>query len=387
MKSILKLNDISPIADKVFDNSYEYSKNAENPIGIILRSYKMHDYPLNDELLAVARAGAGVNNIPIAKCSEKGIVVFNTPGANANAVKEHVITALLISSRKICESYDWCKTLKDNCDDVSKTVESGKNAFIGPELYGKKIAVVGLGAIGAMVANTCIDLGMEVYGYDPFISIDAAWRLSRAVKHITDFNELISNCDYITLHIPYNDKTKELIDSSSLSRMKQGVRIINCARGELVDNEAIINAVKSGKVAKYVTDFPTTSLLGIDNIIPIPHLGASTPEAEDNCALSAARELKDYIENGNIVNSVNFPRLTQSRQGVMRITAIHKNIKNVLSSITTLLGNSNVNIANLLNSNSGEYAYTIVDCDDEVTNSVIENLKKIEGIIRVRVIK
>ena len=387
MKGILKLNEISPVADKVFDSSYDYSKTAENPIGIILRSYKMHDYPLNDELLAVARAGAGVNNIPIDKCSEKGVVVFNTPGANANAVKELVLCALLMSSRKIAKGYEYAQSLKGKGAEVGKLVESGKNAFVGPELHDKKIAIVGLGAIGAYVANACVSLGMEVYGYDPYISIDAAWRLSRAVKHVTDFNELISNCDYLSLHIPLTPKTKHLIDSAAISRMKHGVRIVNCARGELVDNEAILKAIEDGQVASYFTDFPTDELLGVDGITPLPHLGASTPEAEDNCALAAAKQLKDFIENGNITNSVNFPSLSQTRHGVMRICVIHKNVKNILSNITSLLANDNVNISNLLNSSKGDYAYTIVDCDTEAGKEIKEEIETIEGVIKARIIK
>lgn len=386
MKRILKLNEISPVADKIFANGYEYSKNVENPTGIILRSYKMHDYPLNEKLLGVARAGAGVNNIPIEKCTGKGIVVFNTPGANANAVKELVIMALLMSSRKINEAMDWVQSVKGEAD-VAKLAEKNKNKFVGPEIYGKKLAVIGLGAIGAMVANSAVDLGMEVYGYDPYISVDSAWRLSRAVHHVTNFDELVTNCDYITLHVPLTSTNKDLIDASAISRMKNGVRIINCARGGLVNNEDVVNGIASGKVERYFTDFIDDSLLGNPKVIAIPHLGASTPEAEDNCAMNAARELRDYIENGNIVNSVNFPRVFQARQGTMRLTFIHKNIKNTLSLITTILAENEINIENLINNNNGNYAYTIVDVDNEVSKDTIDKFKKIEGIIRVRAIQ
>lgn len=387
MRNILKLNDISPVADSIFNENYEYSKTAVNPAGIILRSFKMHDYPLNEELLAVARAGAGVNNIPIEKCTEKGIVVFNTPGANANAVKEHVITALIMMSRQIPQAIDWCKTLKGKGADVPKLVEAGKNEFVGPEIYGKKLAVVGLGAIGAMVANTAVSLGMDVYGYDPFLSIDSAWSLSRSIKHVTDFNTLISNCDYLTLHIPLTEKTKEIIDKTAISRMKAGVRIVNCARGELVSTKDILSAIKENKVGGYFTDFPEDELIGEQNVICVPHLGASTPEAEDNCAYAAAKQLREYIENGNIKNSVNFPDCNQQRQGICRLTFIHKNIKNILNQMTTLLSEKEINIANLLNNNNGDYAYTIVDIDGDVEMSTLESFKSIEGMIRVRVIR
>ncbi|MEG2002788.1 MAG: 3-phosphoglycerate dehydrogenase family protein [Clostridia bacterium] len=387
MKNILKLNDISPVADGIFNENYEYSKTATNPVGIILRSFKMQDYPLNDELLAVARAGAGVNNIPIPKCTEKGIVVFNTPGANANAVKEHVLLAMLMLSRKIPDSIEWCKTLKGKGADVAKLVESGKNEFVGPELYGKKLAVVGLGAIGAMVANAAVSLGMEVYGYDPFLSIDSAWNLSRSIKHVTDFNALISNCDYLTLHIPMTEKTRDLIDKVSISRMKPGVRIVNCARGELVNSKDILAAIKENKVAGYFTDFPDDDLICENKVICIPHLGASTPEAEDNCAYAAAKQLREYIENGNIINSVNFPNCNQPRQGVCRLALIHKNVKNILNQITNLLSEKEINIANLLNNNNGDFAYTIVDLDSDIDMSAIESFKAIDGMIRVRLIR
>ncbi len=320
MKAILKLNDISPVADYVFEKGYEYSKNVENPVGIMLRSFKMHNYDFNKELLAIARCGAGVNNIPVEVCSEKGIIVFNTPGANANAVKELVILAMLMSARRISPALDFVYSLKDKGEEVAKLVESGKTSFVGPELYGKKLAVIGLGAIGAMVANSAVELGMDVYGYDPFISVDAAWSLSQAVKHVTDFNELISKADYITLHIPFTKNTRDIINKASIAKMKNGVKIINCARGELVSNEDIVEAVKEKKVSTYFTDFPTAEVIGVEGIIALPHLGASTPEAEDNCALLASKQLVDFIENGNIVNSVNFPKTVQPRQGKTRLT-------------------------------------------------------------------
>ena len=388
MKKILKLNEISPIADRIFNvNNYSYSKDEVNPEGIMLRSFKMHDYELNENLLGVARCGAGVNNIPIEKCTEKGVVVFNTPGANANAVKEHVLLALLMTSRKIAQSIDWVNTLQGKGADVPKLVESGKGAFVGPELYGKKLAVMGLGAIGAMVANLGISLGMEVYGYDPYISIDSAWNLSRSIKHVTNFDELISNCDYLTLHLPLTKTTKEIINTSTISKMKPDVKIINCARGELVCDDDIINAIETNKVGAYFTDFPNDKLIGKDNIIAIPHLGASTPEAEDNCAFAAAKALYDFIENGNITNSVNFPNCYQTRQGVARLTLIHKNIKNTLNKITQKLAENEINIANLLNNNNGDYAYTVIDIDSDIDVSVVNSFNEIEGMLRVRIIR
>ncbi len=388
MNKILKLNDISPVADSVFDtNIYNYSKNEVNPQGIMLRSFKMHDYELQENLLAIARCGAGVNNIPVEKCTEKGVVVFNTPGANANAVKEHVLLALLMTSRKIAQSIAWVNTLKDKGNDVPKLVELGKGEFVGPELYKKKLAVVGLGAIGALVANLGISLGMEVYGYDPFISIDSAWNLSRSVKHVTDFDELISSCDYLTLHLPLTETTNEIINSTTIGKMKPDVKIINCARGELVCDDDIITAISNNKAGAYFTDFPNAKLIGKDNIITLPHLGASTPEAEDNCAYAAAKALTDYIENGNITNSVNFPYCNLPRQGIARLTLIHANIKSILNKITQKISDSELNISNLLNKNNGEYAYTVIDIDSDIDSAVIDGLKEIEGMIRVRIIR
>ena len=386
MRKILKLNEISPVANGYF-KGYEYSKDVENPDGIMLRSFKMHDYELPTSLLAIARAGAGVNNIPIEKCTDKGIVVFNTPGANANAVKELVICALLLTSRKVLPSYVWSQNQKGKGADVPKLVEKEKSLFVGPELVGKKIGVVGLGAIGALVANACLDLGMEVMGYDPHISVDAAWGLSKQVEHITDFGYLISNCDYITLHVPLIPSTKELINEESISKMKNGARIINCSRGELVNNNDIVKAVQNSKISSYFTDFPSDELLGVENILTIPHLGASTPEAEDNCAILAARQIVDYIENGNISNSVNFPSVSIPKSGDFRFAVVHKNVKNVISQLTVLMSTLELNIANMANASKGEYAYTLFDVDGDMSNTDAMKFMEIENVIKVRIIR
>lgn len=386
MTDILKLNEISPVADEAFNSSYNLVKSSKAPVGILLRSFNMLQYELNKELLAIARAGAGVNNIPIDKCTRTGVVVFNTPGANANAVKELVICGMLIASRKILRAIDWTKSLKGKGAEVAPLVEKGKNSFVGAEIAGKKLGVIGLGAIGALVSNAAADLGMDVLGYDPFISVDSAWGLSRNVKRITDLNQLFAQSDYISVHVPYNANTKGLINSDTIAKMKNGVIIINCSRGELVDNASIISEVKSGKVARYVTDFPSDELIDVENIICIPHLGASTPEAEDNCAVAAARELADYIENGNICNSVNYPSCSMARSGVSRVTIIHLNIKDMINKITTIVSGSNHNISNFVNKSQGEYAYSILDIDDNADENLKNALENIDGVIKVRLI-
>lgn len=387
MVKILKLNEISPVANKVFPSNYDVAKDVQNPDGIMLRSFNMHEYPLNNELLAVARAGAGTNNIPIDKCSAQGVVVFNTPGANANAVKELVLTSLLLSSRKIIPAIEWAKTLKGQGDQVGKLVEKGKNNFVGPELLGKKLGVIGLGAIGALVANSAIHLRMDVLGYDPYISVDSAWTLSRGVKRITDMTELLKECDYISIHVPLTSNNKYMFNEETFSIMKSGAVLINCSRGELVDNGALLKAVESGKIARYVTDFPAEELLDKENIICIPHLGASTPEAEDNCAFMAAQELVDYIENGNISNSVNFPPCHANKTGKVRITLHHLNQKDILSKLTAALSSKGQNIANLINKSQGDYAYTIVDVDSDVDSALAAELGKISGVTKVRIIR
>lgn len=354
----------------------------------MLRSFKMQGYELAPETIAIARAGAGVNNIPVEEYAKSGVVVFNTPGANANAVKELVIAALLLGSRKIVNAIEWAKTLKGQGDEVGKLVEKGKSQFVGGEIEGKKLGIIGLGAIGAKVANAALGLGMDVIGYDPFLSVGAALKLSRHVAVVKDIDEIFKKCDYITIHIPYiAAQNKGFINAGNLRKMKDGVVIVNCARGELVDNADIIKAVESGKVARYVVDFPADELLGVDNIICIPHLGASTPEAEDNCAIMAAKELIDYIENGNIVNSVNYPACAMPRTTNYRLLILHKNISNILAQITGTVGAQGVNIANMSNQSKGEYAATLLDLENDVTDSAIKTISAIDGIIKVRVIK
>ena len=382
MYNILKLNEISPLVNNVLTNDYNLTNECATPDGIMLRSFKMHDYPIPESLLAVARAGAGVNNIPLDKMTDNGIVVFNTPGANANAVKELVLTDMLISNRKIADAIDWTNKL-DPQSDVAALVEKGKKAFIGPEIFGKTLGVVGLGAIGRMVANACIDLGMSVIGYDPYLSEDAAKALNNNVKVTKDLNDIFKNSDYITVHVPLTDSTKYMINKDSIAIMKDNVRIINCARGELVNNADIIEACEQGKVAKYVTDFPCGELLGKKNIIAIPHLGASTPEAEDNCAVMAANELKDYLENGNIVNSVNFPRITVAKTNNDRLTIAYKNNDNMASEVTALVSS---NMANIATATRGNVGYIIIDLKKSIDSKTLDTKKKLNGVLKVRVI-
>ncbi len=385
MFDIFTLNKISPAGLDNFDKSkYTYVEGDQNPDAILVRSAAMHDMEFGSNLKAIARAGAGVNNIPIDRCSESGIVVFNTPGANANAVKELVLLGLLISSRKVPAAIDWVKTLKGEGDAVAKLVEKGKSNFVGPEIAGKKLGVIGLGAIGVLVANAATHLGMTVYGYDPYISINAAWDLSRSVKHATSLSEIYAECDYITIHVPCTPETKGMISQESIATMKNGVRILNFARGELVNNEDIIVATQSGKVACYVTDFPAQELIGNEGIVCIPHLGASTPESEDNCARMAALEVIDYLENGNIKNSVNLPNAEMPHSGEARICIIHKNVSGVISDITTAISEAGANIENLINKSKKDYAYTMLDIDKELPDEAVAKLKTIANVIKVR---
>lgn len=386
MYEILTLNKIAPSGLDILGDGFHIADDVKNPDAILLRSFSMHDMNLPDNLKAVGRAGAGTNNIPIAKCSQQGIVVFNTPGANANAVKELACCALLLASRDVLGGIEWVKTLKNEGDAVAKLVEKGKSAFVGPEISGKTIGVIGLGAIGVMVANMANSLGMKVLGYDPYISVDAAWGLSRNIVHVNNISEIISNSDYITLHLPLNDSTRNTINADNISMMKDGVRILNLARGELCETSAVINAVKEGKIAKYVTDFPNADLIGVENVICIPHLGASTPESEENCAVMAAAEIKDYLENGNIKNSVNFPNCQVARESKVRICIIHKNIPNMISQFSNLVAEDNINIDNLINKSKGDYAYTLIDIAEE-SDKLVDQLISIEGVIKVRIIK
>lgn len=382
MYNILKLNEISPLVNNILTKNYNLTNECDTPDGIILRSFKMHDYPIAKTLLAVARAGAGVNNIPLDKMTDAGVVVFNTPGANANAVKELVLTDMLISNRKMVDAIEWTAAL-DPQSDVAALVEKGKKAFIGPEIFGKTLGVIGLGAIGRMVANSCIDLGMSVIGYDPYLSEDAAKTLNANVKVTTDLNEIFKNSDYITVHVPLTDTTKYMINKDSIGLMKDNVRIINCARGELVNNADIISACESGKVAKYVTDFPCGELIGKKNIIAVPHLGASTPEAEDNCAIMAANELKDYLENGNIVNSVNFPRLSVAKANNDRLTIAYKNNDNMVGEVTKIVAD---NMANIATATRGNVGYMIIDLKKSIESKKLDEIQKLAGVLKVRII-
>ena len=386
MYKIKTYNKISKSGLEVFDEKYTIGDEVENADGAIVRSAALHDTEFPASLKAIARAGAGTNNIPIDRCSEQGIVVFNTPGANANAVKELVLAGLFLSSRRVVSGIEWAKTLKGNGAEVGKMVEKGKGAFGGPEIKGKKLGVIGLGAIGVMVANAANHLGMTVYGYDPYLSVKSAWNLNHNAVYINDINEIYANCDYITIHVPLVDGTKKMINADTIAKMKDGVRILNFSRAALVDDAALIAALESGKVAAYVTDFPTDEVLGVDGIIAIPHLGASTPESEDNCASMAAKELIDYIENGNIVNSVNLPEVTMPRSGKNRVCVIHKNVPNMLTKITALVSDDGINIENLLNKSRGDYAYTMLDIGEADIATLEKEINEIDGIIRVRII-
>lgn len=387
MYKILTLNKISENGLKKFPETYTYSSEEANPDAILVRSASMHEMEFEANTKAIARAGAGVNNIPLDRCSEKGIVVFNTPGANANAVKELVLCAMLMSSRKIVSALDWVKTLKGNGAEVSKMVEKGKSAFAGPEIKGKKLGVIGLGAIGVLVANAADALGMEVYGYDPYLSVDAAWSLSRTIHHAASQDEIFKNCDYITLHVPLTPDTKEVICKKNIDMMKDNVRIMNFARGDLVKNEDLLEALNNSKVAAYATDFASDELIGAPGVIIMPHLGASTPESEDNCAVMAVAEIRDFLENGNITHSVNMPDVAVPRTGRTRITIIHKNVPNVISKITTTVADENINIDNMVNKSRGEYAYTMLDTDADVSEEAIAAITQLEETVKVRVIK
>ena len=387
MYKVLCLNKISPIGTKRLGEAYTFSPEMENPDGILVRSASMHEMELGENLLAIARAGAGVNNIPVDKCLEQGIVVFNTPGANANAVKELVLAALFLTSRKIVPAMDWVKALKGQGDQVEKLIEKGKGQFAGPEIQGKALGVVGLGAIGILVANAATQLGMEVYGYDPFLSVEHAWHLSSAVHRSLSLDEIYSKCDYVTLHLPLTKENKGMIGVDSLQKMKDGVRILNFARGGLVDSPALLDALASGKVAAYATDFPDDNMIGVENILAIPHLGASTPESEDNCAVMAVDQLKDYLENGNILNSVNLPNLSMARDsGTTRLCLIHKNVPNTIAMFAAACGEAGMNIENIQSKSRGEYAYTILDVSGDVTPAAADTLRALDPIVKVRIL-
>lgn len=366
-------------------NQFEVGINTENPNGILVRSADMHGTPLPDSLLAIARAGAGTNNIPIDACSEKGIVVFNTPGANANGVAELAVGAMIAGSRNLPDAVVWANGLKGT-DGIAKQVEKGKKQFVGPELRGKTLGVIGLGAIGAKVANAAVAMGMEVLGYDPYISIDAAWSLSRSVNHCINLSDMLPQCDYITIHVPFLPTTKYTINAQTLAICKDGVRVLNFARGELVDNAALLAALESGRVAQYFCDFPAEELLGVKGVYCTPHLGASTPESETNCAVMAAAELSDYLKNGNILHSVNLPDVQQPRAGGKRICLIHKNEPGLISSITAVTTAARLNIENMVNKSKKNMAYTMLDITGAVPAELAGQLGAIEGVIRVRIL-
>ena len=388
MFRIKTLNQISPTGLSVLDASrFTVSDGVENEDGVLVRSADMQEYVFPPALRAIARAGAGTNNIPVDRCSESGIVVFNTPGANANAVKELAVCALMLASRDVVGGVEWVKAQARAGEDVAKVVEKGKSQFVGPEISGKNLGVIGLGAIGVQVANIATKLGMTVYGYDPFLSVDAALSLSRLVHHVTDLTAIYKNCDYITIHVPQTADTKGMLNAAAFDQMKTGVRVINLARGGLVADEDMIAALKSGKVARYVTDFPDNALTLVKNVVPIPHLGASSPESEENCALMAAQQLRDYLETGNIRNSVNLPTLEQDWSGETRLCIIHRNVPNMLASITAALSRENVNVENMPNKSKRNYAYTMVDVSARVGDAVADEIRAISGVLRVRVLR
>lgn len=386
----MKFNCLNPIAQvglNVFTDDYIKTDSIEEADAVLVRSASMHDTVLPSNLKAIARAGAGVNNIPLDKCAEQGIVVFNTPGANANGVKELVIAGMLLASRDIIGGIKWVDTIKDD-KDVSNIVEKGKTKFAGKEIQGYKLGIIGLGAIGVKVANVATHLGMEVYGYDPYISVEHAWNLSRNVISVKSRDDIFRECDYITIHVPLVDDTRKMINDETLSIMKDGVVILNFSRDLLVDDDAIEAALKSGKVAKYVTDFPNDKTAGMDGVIAIPHLGASTEESEDNCAVMAAMQMKDFLENGNIVNSVNYPALDAGVcYSAGRIAINHKNIPNMLTQFTGLFAAANTNIDNMMNKSKGDYAYTVLDISEEADKEIVAKIAGIKGVLKVRIVK
>ena len=387
MKKIHCLNAIASVGTDIFDENYELTDNINEADAIMVRSAAMGDMEFSKNLLAIARAGAGVNNIPLDKCADAGIVVFNTPGANANGVKELVICGMLLAARDVVGGIEWTRSIKDS-DTISKDVEKGKKNFAGGEIKGKKLGVIGLGAIGAEVANAAASLGLEVLGYDPYISVNSAWRLSRKIKHITDINEIFKDCDYITLHVPLTNDNKGMIGKDSIAEMKDGVVILNFARDLLVDDDEMEKALESGKVARYVTDFPNTKSAKMEKAIVIPHLGASTQEREDTCAVMAANELVDYLENGNIKNSVNFPSCDMGVcQAEGRVAILHKNVPNMIGQITSAFAKNGYNISDLTNKSKASRAYTLIDIESKASEKLVDELNAIDGVLKVRVIK
>lgn len=381
------LNPIAGVGLNLFSDDYKKVEEIKDADAALVRSAAMHDMELGDNVLAIARAGAGVNNIPLDKCAEEGVVVFNTPGANANGVKELVFAGMLYASRDIVGGIDWCLD-NQNDENIAKTAEKQKKNFAGTEISGKKLGVIGLGAIGVLVANAATHMGMDVYGYDPYISVNAAWNLSRNVKHISNIDDIYRECDFITVHVPLLDSTKKMINAEAISKMKSTAIVLNFARDLLVDEEAMVDALAAGKVAKYVSDFPNTTTVGAKGCIVTPHLGASTAESEDNCAIMAVREIRDYLENGNIVNSVNFPNCNMGACTTAgRIGILHKNVSGMISQYTTILGDAGINVADMTNKAKGDYSYALLDVDSSVTDEVVAKISAVEGVLRVRVVK
>lgn len=382
----IKIKTMNKISNKglaLFDERYEVGDEITDEDAILVRSAKLHDYPMGENLKSIARAGAGTNNIPVKECADRGIVVFNTPGANANAVKELVLCSLFLSSRRVLEGIEWTKTLTG--DDFGKQVEAGKKQFVGPEIEGKTLGIIGLGAIGVAVANAAVKLGMNVIGYDPYISVNAAWKLSKWVKKAASQDEIFQEADYITIHVPANDETKNMINAKAINEMKPGVHVLNFARDALVNTDDMIDALKKGKVARYITDFGTEALAHTDNAIVMPHLGASTPESEENCATMAVEEVMDFLENGNIRNSVNFPTVVEPRTTTYRLCIIHKNIPNMLAKFAGTIAKKDMNIENMVNKARGDYAYTIIDTND-LSEDITKAIEKQEGVIKARII-
>ena len=387
---MFKINCLNPIADvglKNFSEQYQITADINEADGVLVRSASMHDMEIPEGLLAVARAGAGVNNIPLDKCAEKGVVVFNTPGANANGVKELVLAGMLLAARDVVGGIEWVKASADNAD-IAKAAEKEKKNFAGTEIMGKKLGVIGLGAIGVKVANAVVALGMEVYGYDPYLSVNAAWNLSRSVKHVLNVDDIYAECDYITIHVPLMDSTKGMINAVSIAKMKEGVILLNFARDLLANEKDVLEGLASGKIARYVSDFPNPTTAGQKGCIVIPHLGASTEESEDNCAVMAVAEMMDYLENGNIRNSVNYPACDMgvcTKAG--RVAIFHRNIANMITQFTAEFGAKGINISELTNKSRGDVAYTMIDVESTPTGEIIEALEKIEGVFRVRIVK
>lgn len=381
------LNPIADVGLNLFDDNYEKTYTMDEAQAVLVRSAAMHDLTFSDNLYAIARAGAGVNNIPLDRCAEEGIVVFNTPGANASGVKELVLAGMLLASRDVVGGIKWVQSQAGEAD-IAKMAEKQKKAYAGCEIAGKKLGVIGLGAIGVKVANAATHLGMEVYGYDPYISVNAAWELSRSIRHAATVEEIYQNCDYITIHVPLMDSTKKMINEAAMEQMKDGVVILNFARDLLVDEDALLQALESGKVKKYVTDFPNPTVAGKDGVIVIPHLGASTEESEDNCAVMAVQEVRDYLENGNIRNSVNYPNCDMGEcKTAARVAVLHRNIKGMIGKYSAVMGNADINISDMTNKSRGDYAYSLMDLENPVTPEVVKELEAIEGVLKVRVIK